>query len=165
MQMSVCPTSGPLLEPAMRLSLRTEAARISPLLMAFVVLVFLPQELSFYIADFRLTLARLFLIFVTPVLLLRFGLSLPSGRRHVVPADLLIAAASVWMIVAPTIVFDLGYALHHAAPLAVELCVSYFTTRILLSERGQALRFIEFLCHAISVTRSVCLRCWPCRMP
>ena len=157
MQASLSLVSDLALESAEPSPSSAEGTRISAFLVALTILVFLPQELSFYIADFRLTLARLLLIFLTPVLVLHFGLSLASGRRHIVPADLLIASASIWMIAAPTIVFDLGYALHHAAPLAVEFCGSYVATRILLSQRGQALRFIEFLCHAIGIVALLAL--------
>ena len=143
--------SNPALRIAGLSSPGARAASVSPLLRIVIVLIFLPAELSFYLGSFRLTAIRLCLILLTPVLLFRFGLSLASGQRHLVSSDILVTLAAVWMIIAPTIVFDLGYALNHAAPLAIEFYGGYFCTRVLLSERGQALSFTNFLCHAIAI--------------
>jgi hypothetical protein len=143
--------TNPLRKRAALPSTGAKAVSISPLLAVIIVLLFLPAELSFYIAGFRLTPIRLYLLLLTPVVLLRFGRSLASRQRHLVSSDILITFAGIWMIIAPTIVFDLGYALNHAVPLAIEFCGSYFATRILLSKRGQALNFVNFLCHAIAI--------------
>jgi hypothetical protein len=115
------------------------------------LLLFLPEELSFYLGNFRLSPIRLALLLLTPVLLIRFSRLLASRQRRVVVSDILVALSGIWMIVSPTVVVDLEYALHHGALLAVEFCGSYFATRVLLSQRGQALNFINFLCHVIAV--------------
>jgi hypothetical protein len=118
-------------------------------LIAFTI--FLPEELAFYLFEFRLTLIRLILFLLTPVLLVRFSQLLASGRRHLVFSDILIALTGAWMIVSPAVVVDLGYSLHHGAQNAVEFCGSYLAGRILLSERGQALSFVNLLCHVIAI--------------
>jgi hypothetical protein len=128
-----------------------EMARISALLKAVVILIFLPEELSFYLGNFRLTIIRVLFLFFTPVVLIRFSQSLASRQRHLVPADVLIGCAGIWMILAPATVVDLSYSLNHAGPLVIEFCGSYLAARTLLSERGQALGFVNFLCRAIAI--------------
>jgi O-antigen ligase len=123
----------------------------SPALKLIALVIFLPLELSFYIFDFRLTLIRLVLFLLTPILFVQFGQSLASKKHHLLLSDVLILSAGIWMIVSPAVVVDLGYSLHHSAPSAVEFCGSYFATRVLLSRRGQALSFINLMCHVIAI--------------
>ena len=59
------------------------------------------------------------------------------------------------MIVSPAVVVDLGYSLHHSAPYAVEFCGGYLAGRVLLSERGQALSFVNLMCHVIAIVAFV----------
>jgi hypothetical protein len=127
------------------------AASISPILKLIALVIFLPEELSFYIFQFRLTLIRFVLFLLTPVLLIHFSQLLASRKRHLIFSDILIVLAGVWMIVSPAAVVDLGYSIHHSAPFAVEFCGSYLAARILLSGRGQALNFIELMCHVIAI--------------
>jgi hypothetical protein len=135
-----------------RVVLRSSSATSIPLLLKLIALaIFLPEELSFYIFQFRFTLDRLILFLLTPVLLVRFAQLLASGKRRLVFSDIFIVLTGVWMIVAPALVVDLGYSLHHSAPNAAAFCGSYLATRILLSERGQALRFIDLLCHVVAI--------------
>jgi hypothetical protein len=115
------------------------------------LLLFLPEEVSFYLGDFRLSPIRLALLLLTPVLLIRFSQLLASRQRRLVISDIFISLAGIWMIISPAMVVDLEYALHHSAPLAAELCGSYFATRVLLSQSGQALNFIKFLCRVIAI--------------
>ena len=55
------------------------------------------------------------------------------------------------MIVGPALVVDLSYSLHHSAPNAAEFCGGYFSARVFLSQRGQALSFINLICHVIAI--------------
>ena len=127
------------------------AMSISLTLKLIALVIFLPDELSFYIFEFRLTLIRLVLFLLTPVLLVRFGQLLVARKRHLVFSDIVVVLTGVWMIVAPAIVVDLGYSLNHSAPFAVEFCGSYLAGRILLSEHGQALSFVNLVCHVIAI--------------
>jgi hypothetical protein len=128
----------------------SSATSISPILKLVALVIFLPTELSFYIFDFRLTLIRFVLFFLTPILLVHFSQLLASGKRRLVVPDLMIASAGVWMIVSPAIVFDLTYSLHHSAPIAVEFCGSYLVARVLLAEHGEALSFVNLMCYVIA---------------
>jgi hypothetical protein len=131
--------------------LSASATSFSPTLKLIALVMYLPEELSFYIFQFRLTLIRLVLFFLTPVLLVHLGQLLASRKRHLVFSDILIVLTGVWMIVSPAIVVDLGYSLNHSAAGAAEFCGSYLAGRILLSERGQTLSFVNFLCHVIVI--------------
>jgi hypothetical protein len=124
---------------------------VSPILKLIAFVLFIPEELSFSLFQFRLTWIRLVLFLFTPVLLVRFSHLLASRKCHLVFSDVLIALTGVWMIVSPAMLFDLGYSLHHSAPIAMEFCGGYFAARTLLSQRGQALSFINLLCHVIAI--------------
>jgi hypothetical protein len=124
---------------------------ISPMLRLIALVIFLPEELSFNIFDFRLTFIRLALFLLTPVLLIHLTQLLLSRKRHFVFSDILVVLTLIWMILSPTIVVDLAYSLHHSAPFAFEFCGGYLATRVLLSERGQAVSFVNLLCHVIAI--------------
>src|ERR1700747_3156281 len=51
----------------------------------------------------------------------------------------------------PTIIGDVGEALRHSGPVALEYLISYLVTRTLLVKRGQALTFVGWLCFIISI--------------
>ena len=127
------------------------ATRISPTLILIALVIFLPEELSFFIFQFRLTLIRLVFLLLTPVLLVHFSQLLASRKCHLVFCDILIALAGAWIIVSPAVVVDLAYSLHHSALYAFEFCGSYFAARTLLSERGQAQSFVNFMCYVIAI--------------
>ena len=71
-----------LLPRAVPRSADASVASISPILKVIALVIFLPEEISFYIFQFRLTLIRLVLFLLTPVLLIHFGQLLASGKRH-----------------------------------------------------------------------------------
>ena len=131
------------------------AAKVPPTLILIALVIFLPEGLSFYAFQFRLSLIRLVLFPLTPVLLIYFSQLLASRKRHLVFSDILIFSTGIWMIVSPTLVVDLEYSIHHSAPAAFEFCGSYFVARILLSERGQALSFVNLLCYVIAIVALV----------
>jgi hypothetical protein len=60
-------------------------------------------------------------------------------------------ATGASIVAAATIVADFGSAIHHNAPAAAEYCGGYFSTRVLLSKPGQALKFVGLLCHVIAI--------------
>jgi len=127
------------------------ANAVSPALVLIAILLFLPDELSFYFGEFRLTPIRLVLFLLTPFLLFRFIQLLASKKRQLVISDILVLLAAAWMIISPAILFDLGYSLHHSGPSAVEFCGGYLAARVLLSRRGEALGFINLMCHVIAI--------------
>jgi hypothetical protein len=116
-----------------------------------LALLFLPQELSLFFGDLRLTPERLFLLLLTPIVVIRLGQKIAAGRYRFIASDLFAFIAAIWMFLGPTIVGDFGEALRHSGPVALEYLISYLATRTLLAQRGQALAFASWLCFIISI--------------
>jgi hypothetical protein len=116
-----------------------------------VIALFVPVELSFYVVGLRLTAIRLIFLLLTPVLLVRLARKISAGRYRFVLSDLLVVLSGFWMILAPAAVDGLTEALNHAGPEVLEFCIGYMTTRILLSEHGHALSFVDLLCRVIAI--------------
>jgi hypothetical protein len=115
------------------------------------ITTFLPVELSFYIFGLRLTAARLLFLILTPLLLVRLGGKMAAGRYRFVLSDLFVPLAGFWIIYAPANIDGIWEALNHAGPTALEFCIGYLATRVLLSEHGQALSFANLLCRVIAI--------------
>jgi hypothetical protein len=113
--------------------------------------IVLPEELSFYIFDLRFTATRLIFILLTPVIVFRLIQKISAGGYHFVLPDLFVLLSGFWMVYAPANVVDLAAALNHGGPIALEFCVGYFSTRVLLSEHGQALKFMSLFCSLIAI--------------
>ncbi len=148
MQTLVTPlTSGPSLNIA-----RAGAKfRGGPLVLKVVAIaILLPDEVGFEIGALRFSAARVILLVLTPVLLIRFARVLVAGRYRFVFSDLLVLLTGLWMFVALANMDGMQASLNHAGPLALEFCVGYMATRFLLSEHGQAISFVNFLCWAIA---------------
>jgi hypothetical protein len=123
-----------------------------PFVLSLILIVlWLPQETSFYIFGLRLTATRLIFLLLAPALIVKFGQRLSSGRYRFILSDFLFLFAGFWMIYAPANVDGLVPALNHAGPDVLELCIGYLATRLLLSEHGQALAFADLLCKAIAI--------------
>ena len=116
-----------------------------------LIALFLPIELSFYVLGLRLTVTRLIFLILTPVLLTRLTRKVSAGRYRFVFSDLFVVLAGFWLMYAPAKIDGLTPALNHAGPDVLEFCIGYMTTRILLSEHGQALSFVDLLCRIIAI--------------
>jgi hypothetical protein len=124
----------------------------APIVIRLIVISnFLPEQLSFFIAGMRLTLTRVILIAVTPLLVMRLGAKVAAGRYRFVLSDLFVPVAGVWMVLALAETDDLPSALSHGGPIALEFCVGYMATRVLLSQHGHALSFANLLCGVLTV--------------
>jgi hypothetical protein len=123
-----------------------------PLALALIAITtFFPEELSFYIVGLRFTATRLIFIMLTPVLIVRLGQKISTGRYRFVLSDLLIVLAGIWMIYAPANIEGLTESLNHSGPIALEFCIGYLAARVLLSEHGQAVSFANLLCRVIAI--------------
>ena len=129
----------------------TDAVRLSPWLVLVALVLFVPDELSVYFGDFRMSLSRILFFPMTPILSLVLVASSGGGKRHLIATDLFVGATGVWIIAAATVVSDFGSALHHNAPEAAEYSGAYLATRVLLARPGQALKFVNLLCHVIAI--------------
>jgi hypothetical protein len=135
-----------------RTSRRTveRVAKIPYPLALLALSIILPEELSFYIFGLRLTPTRLLLIVITPLLVGRLSRLVSARRYHLVLPDVFVALSGFWMIFAAANLSGFADALNHAGPIALEFCVSYMATRVLLSESGQALKFVSLLCWLLA---------------
>jgi len=120
-------------------------------LRAVALSILLPDEIGFSLAGLRFSVTRVILLLLTPVLAVRFARMLAAGCYRFIFSDLLVLLTGVWMIAALTTVDGLQEALNHAGPIALEFCIGYMAARFLLSERGDAVSFIKFLCWAIAI--------------
>lgn len=121
------------------------------------VSLFLPEEISARVQGLYLSPARVIFLVLTPILLIRFGQKITSGRYRFVYSDLFVPTLGVWMIVSFAQTNGLQDALQHAGPLVLEFCIGYFSVRLLLSEQGQAISLVNVLCWAIAVTGCLAL--------
>jgi hypothetical protein len=115
------------------------------------VTLFLPEESSFYIAGLRLTLTRVIFLVLTPIVVTQLIRKIEAGRYRFVLSDLFVTLTAIWMIVGPANVVGLQDALTHGGPNSLEFLIGYMATRIILSEHGQALNFINLVCCVISI--------------
>jgi hypothetical protein len=120
-------------------------------LKVLAITILLPDEVGFYIQGLWFSAARVVLLVLIPVLLVRFARMLVSGRYRFVLSDLLSPLTGVWMIVALANMDGIQAGLNHAGPMALEFCVGYMAARFLLSEHGEAVSFVKFLCWAIAI--------------
>ena len=127
-----------------------------PFVLTLIVIgLFIPEELSFYLFGLRLTVIRLTFLLLTPVLLARWTQKVSAGRYRFVMSDFFVVLTGFWLIYAPANTEGAIPALNHAGPEVLEFCIGYMTTRILLSERGHALSFVDVLCRAIAIVALV----------
>lgn len=108
--------------------------------------VFLPQELSFFVAGLRLTSTRLIFIVLTPMVFARLGKKMATGHYRFVASDLFIPMAALWMFIGPTAIYGFNDTVVHSGPIVLEYVTAYMSTRVLLSGKSEALRFIDLLC-------------------
>jgi len=125
--------------------------KLSSLLVLVPLLLFLPIGLSFFIAGLRFTPIRMFCLIVAPYLVLRTIHKMTTHRYRFVFSDLLIVLAVFWFILGPANTDGISAALNHAGPDALEFLVAYLAPRVLLEGHGQARRFVDILCRAISI--------------
>ena len=120
------------------------------LLKVLAISILLPDEMGFLVQGLWFSIARIILLALTPVLVIRFGQLVAAGRYRFVFSDLLVPLTGFWMLLALGKMDGMQDAMNHAGPLALEYCVGYMAARFLLSEHGQAVSFINFLCWAIA---------------
>lgn len=118
-----------------------------------VASLFLPEGLSFFVGDFRLTLARvlIFVFFVAAVLR-----RVKTPAPVTVPSDLIAPAAAVWMLLAATVTG--GFAgLKGAGIDAIEFTGSYYIFRYLLGPVDSSVRVMNFACKVMFLVVCVAL--------
>ncbi|MGH8553481.1 MAG: hypothetical protein ACRERS_09315, partial [Methylococcales bacterium] len=112
--------------------------------------MFLPEESSFYFGELRMTMYRLLLLLIAPVILFRFVRLTVSGKYRFVWSDMLVPITGLWMFVGPTEIEGFDRVLVACGNAALEFCIPYMATRVFLTERGQAVALVRILCIAIA---------------
>jgi hypothetical protein len=121
-----------------------------------LVTIFLPEGLSFFVGDFRLSLARV-LIFVFAIAAIS-RLSQRAKARAVicVPSDIFASVAGVWMMFAATVTGGFT-GLKGAGIDAIVFTGAYLTFRYLLGPVDSSVRFARFSCKLIVLIVGVAL--------
>lgn len=141
MQASVERVSTPAIAP------RRAAAKIAPLFpAALVVAIFVPEPLSFYVFDFRLTVARAILLILLPFTILVYGKLVVSAQYKFALSDLAVPLALSWMIVAPANTDGLEAGLKSGGVIALEFCGAYAVARCLLNDGDDARAIARLFC-------------------
>jgi O-Antigen ligase len=118
-----------------------------------VAALFLPEGLSFFVGDFRLSAERLLLIIFFIAAVVR-RMNTPEIIR--VPSDIMAPAAAVWIILAGTVTGGFT-GLKGAGIEAIELTGSYYAFRHFLGPVDSSVRVIRFSCKLIIVVVGVAL--------
>src|ERR1700687_2104522 len=118
-----------------------------------IAALFLPEGLSFFIGEFRLTVVRVLLIIFSTTTLLRYR---RGPARVFVLSDLLALAAAVWMLVAITVTE--GFAgLKGASIAAIEFTGCYYVFRYSLGPINSSVRIVRFACKTMVVVIAIAL--------
>lgn len=133
---------------AMRGSPDKASSTIETWIKALIAALFLPEGLSFFIGDFRLSLARVLIIILAGTAIVK---SLQNTNRSVtLPSDVFAIMTSLWMIIAPSIT-EGGDGLKGGGMLALEFSGAYLIFRHLLSTPDSSVRVARFLCLMIAI--------------
>lgn len=121
-----------------------------------LVAIFLPEGLSFFVGDFRLSFARV-LIFCCSIAAIRQLAQRVSTRTLVcVPSDILAPLAGVWMMLAATVT-DGAAGFKGAGIEAIEFTGGYLTFRFLLGPVDSSVRVARFSCKLIILIVGIAL--------
>jgi O-Antigen ligase len=132
------------------------ASRAGLFLRLLLVAIFLPEGLSFFVGDFRLSVARV-LIFVSSIVAIsRLSERANTGDLVCVPSDILASLTGIWMILAATVTDGLT-GLKGAGIEAVEFTGAYLTFRYLLGPVDSSVRLVRFSCKLLVVIVAVAL--------
>jgi hypothetical protein len=115
--------------------------------------LFLPEGLSFFIGDFRLTVARILLMILSATAVLRWA----SGPLQIrLLSDVTALATAVWMLIAATITggFD---GLKGAGIAAIEFTGCYYAFRYSLGSINSSVRVMRFSCKVVAIVIVVAL--------
>lgn len=121
-----------------------------------LIAIFLPEGLSFFVGDFRLSAARVMILFSSIVALARLSQRMSTREYACIPSDILAPAAGAWMMLAATITDGLA-GLKGAGIEVVEFVGAYLTFRFLLGSPDSAVRVLRFSCKLMIVVVCVAL--------
>jgi hypothetical protein len=112
--------------------------------------LFLPEAMSFFVADLRLTFTRAIFIILTPAVFIAACKNISSSNYRFVASDLFVVLTALWMFVGPSVTYNLSDTLVHSGPVVLEYLIAYMSTRFLLSGSQQCVAFAGLLCFVLS---------------
>jgi O-antigen ligase len=139
---------------------QTQTATVPLLLTLIAVTVWLPEESSFYVGSFRMTVVRIFLLLIAPATIYRFAQLFSDPGYRFVWDDALMPILAIWMVVAPAVAESLDRGLIFGGTNALEFCIPYMAIRSFITQRGQALKFTKTLLYGLSVVGLLALLDW-----
>jgi hypothetical protein len=124
----------------------------APLVLVLIALtMFLPEETSFFFfGELRMTICRLLLLLIAPVVLVRFAKLTVGGNYRFVWSDVLVPVTGPWMFVGPIEIDGFDRDFVFSGTYVLEFCIPYMAARVFLTERGQAVALVRILCIAIA---------------
>jgi hypothetical protein len=123
-----------------------------PLLLSAILLaIFIPEEFSFELFGLRLTIARVILLLLVPLVLIAYGRLISSGRYRFVLSDLLMPLTGLWMIAAPATVDGLPQALVKGGVMALDFMVAYAAMRAIPQKRHETFALLKILCASLAI--------------
>lgn len=126
------------------------SVEVPRVLVLIALTMFLPEELSFYFGELRMTICRLLFLLIAPAILFRFVRLTVRANYRFVWSDALVPVTGLWMFVGPTAIEGFDRTVVFCGVSALEFCVPYMATRVFLTERGQAVALVRILCIAIA---------------
>jgi O-antigen ligase len=123
----------------------------------FMAAVFLPEGLSFFIGDFRLSPVRALLLVLLITATLRFFRKVNARGFVRVPSDLVAGFAAIWIVLAGSVTDGLAIGLKSGSVLALEFTGTYYVFRHLLGPINSSTRLIRFSCMLIIIVVGLAL--------
>jgi hypothetical protein len=122
-----------------------------------LVAAFLPQGLSFFIGDFRITVFRVLLI-LFPLIWGRLLINgFRSSARILVPSDLMMAAVAIWIVLSGIVTSGLSAGVKSSGIGAVEFVGVYYAFRFLLRSPDSSTRVMRFFCITMLIVTALAL--------
>jgi hypothetical protein len=118
--------------------------------------LFLPEGLSFFIGDFRLSLERVLLFVLSIAAISRLSRRTNTQGSICVPSDIMAPAAGAWMMLAATVTGGF-MGLKGAGIEAIEFTGAYYAFRYLLGPVDSSVRVVRFSCKLIILVVGVAL--------
>jgi O-antigen ligase len=121
-----------------------------------IVALFLPEGLSFFIGEFRLSVARVLLMLLSTRAVVRFFRLKRAGSTVHVPSDSMVLAASAWMVLA-AVITDGMLGLKSSVITVIEWAGAYYAFRYLLPPSEGSVRIVKFCCAVMIVVVGVAM--------
>ncbi|MBR0717989.1 O-antigen ligase [Bradyrhizobium liaoningense] len=121
-----------------------------------LVAIFLPEGLSFFVGDFRLSVSRVLIFAFSIAAIQQLARRLSTGAVVCVPSDILAPLAGVWMMLAATVTDGLA-GFKGAGIETIEFTGAYLTFRFLLGPVDSSVRLARFSCKLIILIVGIAL--------